>query len=1088
MSNQLVKKNPAEGYQNVFPKTFIDAIKDKESGVSLQEILQGFNMYFLSYNGSRALTRCKVPAILRKEGLWITYVLYDHTVVTEWYNSDQIDDNSWSMDSNWRVASNFLVGDVSVSADGYWIINGEKTEAKAQGEQGVTPLLRVGANNKLQVSYNAGKAWRDISDYIVPRFRWNQGIGTSAGNIQISMDLGKTWTNLSNEITNNLRISRYIGINESLPTSGIAEGTIYMKGPYYDESDTSNTNPIYRMWVYAWKGNTLAWQDNGEFTSISAGVVQERGTSATEVMSQDAVTKELTELGQKADETNAKALGLKASGGVLFNKRFLPSDYSKIIDEDGYCITGFIPVDSSQLVYIYANSNSVWNVYNANKEYLRTESCTGGNITTKNLSTYTNAAYLRGCVVTDSFNNMWLKNNDTYIIFDNTLAEKIFDVNSDIATLTQLTQREYTDILSEGGFEFYKAQQSDGTVIDSVYQCISPYIDVSSNRNVIVYLGGNAGMYCAYNENKEFVDYYNVVAEPTARILPESVHYLRLNIRLTDVNNAYVGINDGTDRKLWVSFVTWSKRVTDLEARFVNLNGRVNDVYPLLENGEYSYHKRIDGANIYNDRPFIVSPYIDIRNNRSLEIFLNGNRTMYVHGYDSEKNYLDYWSIATGETMTRVFPNTIYYIRVCYDINRQDGVFVKSLLNGDVIWRPFPYWQGALESGDIIALHPHKKVYSLLANLKNNIDPMTIRPYGDDNLTLLFFSDLHACATPLERIGKFAEEYCIDNNIKYIDAVVAGGDNVNRATDNYTFWEQCGARSFLPVVGNHELLIPEDKVSTGEYQTPQINGVNVAINSMPYSAKFVYEREFAPFLSATNFTSIVENKCYWYKDFANAKIRLIGIDDYHWKESPIRLTDNTLANEYPDGETLDNGEQLEWFENTLASAKSLGYSVIVVHHAPARFDSPIQCSFTSLDFQNNIATDPTSPSGAPYTKEPFEAVQSFIDGGGKFICWLTGHLHQDAVGVVKGYTDQFQMTIDTARYGYDSEGRSLGNGLGHNAHIPETTSADCMNIVSVDTYHKQLSLVRIGSNYDRRGRHIGTFVWDYEHKQMLSCD
>lgn len=296
MSNQLVKKNPAEGYQNVFPKTWIDAIKDKESGVSLQEILQGFNMYFLSYNGSRALTRCKVPTVLRKEGLWITYVLYDHTVVTEWYNSDQIDDNSWSMDSNWRVASNFLVGDISVSADGYWVINGEKTEARAQGEQGVTPLLRVGANSKLQVSYNAGKAWKDISDYIIPRFRWNQGVGATAGTIQISMDLGKTWTNLSNEITNNLRISRYIGINESLPTSGVAEGTIYMKGPYYDESDTSNANPIYRMWIYAWKGNTLAWQDNGEFTSISTGIVQERGNSTTEVMSQDAITRELTEL------------------------------------------------------------------------------------------------------------------------------------------------------------------------------------------------------------------------------------------------------------------------------------------------------------------------------------------------------------------------------------------------------------------------------------------------------------------------------------------------------------------------------------------------------------------------------------------------------------------------------------------------------------------------------------------------------------------------------------------------------------------------------------------------------------------------
>lgn len=296
MSNQLVKRNPVEGYKNVFPKTFIDAIKDRESGASLEEIIQGFNMYFLSYNGSLALTRCKVPKALRKEGLWITYVLYDHTVVTEWYNSDNIDDESWGSDSNWRKASNALVGDISISTDGYWVINGTTTNIKAQGETGTTPLLRVGDNNKIQVTYDEGKNWEDISDYIVPKFRWNQGTGTTAGTIQISMDLGNTWKDLSNPITNNLRISKYIGINESLPASGVAEGTVYMKGPYYDENDSLNENPIYRMWVYAWKGNTLAWQDNGEFTSISAGVVQERGTSTTQVMSQDAVTRELTEL------------------------------------------------------------------------------------------------------------------------------------------------------------------------------------------------------------------------------------------------------------------------------------------------------------------------------------------------------------------------------------------------------------------------------------------------------------------------------------------------------------------------------------------------------------------------------------------------------------------------------------------------------------------------------------------------------------------------------------------------------------------------------------------------------------------------
>lgn len=348
MSNQLVKRNPVEGYKNVFPKTFIDAIKDRESGASLEEIIQGFNMYFLSYNGSVALTRCKVPKALRKEGLWITYVLYDHTVVTEWYNSDNIDDESWGSDSNWRKASNALVGDISISTDGYWVINGTTTNIKAQGETGTTPLLRVGDNNKIQVTYDEGKNWEDISDYIVPKFRWNQGTGTTAGTIQISMDLGNTWKDLSNPITNNLRISKYIGINESLPASGVAEGTVYMKGPYYDENDSLNENPIYRMWVYAWKGNTLAWQDNGEFTSISAGVVQERGTSTTQIMSQDAVTRELTELESKANNV-IKNVTPNFIEGYYLNPN--------VAEEAGMCYSELLPMKAGESVAFTSNPN-----------------------------------------------------------------------------------------------------------------------------------------------------------------------------------------------------------------------------------------------------------------------------------------------------------------------------------------------------------------------------------------------------------------------------------------------------------------------------------------------------------------------------------------------------------------------------------------------------------------------------------------------------------------------------------------------------------------------------------------------------------
>ena len=157
MSQQLVKKGANGRMVNVNPKSWIEAIKDKNTGQTLVEILQGFNMYFLPYNGNTSSTRCLVPTMLRKKGLWITYVKYDGNVYTEWYDGKEIDDSSWGADANWRVGSNQLVGDVSISADGYWVINGTKSPSKAQGETGNTPLLRI-YDNRLQVSYNNGNS------------------------------------------------------------------------------------------------------------------------------------------------------------------------------------------------------------------------------------------------------------------------------------------------------------------------------------------------------------------------------------------------------------------------------------------------------------------------------------------------------------------------------------------------------------------------------------------------------------------------------------------------------------------------------------------------------------------------------------------------------------------------------------------------------------------------------------------------------------------------------------------------------------------------------------------------------------------
>lgn len=211
---QLIKKNSQEGrYEDIFPKTFIDAVEDRESGNSLTEILSGFNMYFLSYNGSREYTRLQVPMSIRKTGLWVTYVLYDKTVVTEWYAGEAIDDNSWGDSSNWRVGTNTLVGDISISSDGYWVINGVVTATKAQGEQGITPMLRVGNNNHLQVSYTNGSSWIDVStNPVYTQFR------VLNNKLQQSTDLGNTYTYISEELAykfresgNKLQMSKDLG-------------------------------------------------------------------------------------------------------------------------------------------------------------------------------------------------------------------------------------------------------------------------------------------------------------------------------------------------------------------------------------------------------------------------------------------------------------------------------------------------------------------------------------------------------------------------------------------------------------------------------------------------------------------------------------------------------------------------------------------------------------------------------------------------------------------------------------------------------------------------------------------------------------
>lgn len=193
MSNQLIKITE-QGKENVFPRTRIQDLFDDTSGQKLIDILNSFNMMFVPYLGNKSYTRNQISPELRRQGLWLTYVI-DNTVYTEWYDEVAIDDTNWGNDSNWRQGSNALVGDLSISPNGTWVINGEDSGITIKGDKGDSPVIRI-YDNKIQVSYDKGVTYEDLNNTpVYTKFRFNSQTNT----YQVSYDLGGTWQDISDE-------------------------------------------------------------------------------------------------------------------------------------------------------------------------------------------------------------------------------------------------------------------------------------------------------------------------------------------------------------------------------------------------------------------------------------------------------------------------------------------------------------------------------------------------------------------------------------------------------------------------------------------------------------------------------------------------------------------------------------------------------------------------------------------------------------------------------------------------------------------------------------------------------------------------
>lgn len=354
---------------------------------------------------------------------------------------------------------------------------------------------------------------------------------------------------------------------------------------------------------------------------------------------------------------------------------------------------------------------------------------------------------------------------------------------------------------------------------------------------------------------------------------------------------------------------------------------------------------------------------------------------------------------------------------------------------------------------DILSLYPDYLVRPILVNYKFGTyqwGEKDIKPYTP--LTLLWFSDIHSNMENLQRIKSFYDYYQ-----NYIDDVLFTGDFKNGGfEDSYSPWGNVDCNSFLCVIGNHD---------AAEILSP----------FKPVSPQKCYKKYIEPYIKETN-VICKKNTAYWYKDYPLAKssncprgIRIIALDQYHWKEGEW-----SSVEAYEDGSEVDRGQQEKWLVDLLNDSREKGFAIIMTTHSPSNNTEciPIMCSFDTLDRCSN-------QSNEALRADILDDVQDFINKGGEFICWLCGHTHQDWFTRLSYYPEQIQIVLGTSSYNMMWRDTDM---------VHNTKYMDRFNIFSVEPESKYIRIYRIGVDHDRHGRHIGSVVYDYKNKVLISND
>lgn len=341
-------------------------------------------------------------------------------------------------------------------------------------------------------------------------------------------------------------------------------------------------------------------------------------------------------------------------------------------------------------------------------------------------------------------------------------------------------------------------------------------------------------------------------------------------------------------------------------------------------------------------------------------------------------------------------------------------------------------------------------------------------------LVLIHFSDIHNDFVRFNRILQFRKKFN-----RYIDDIILTGDLCGKYFNyDLAIKDLDGYEDVLIAIGNHDVYDVNNK--GGEhYSDPEywadaeqkyklwMMGKTPVRDNDPESPTYQDIVGFDGDNDNIANWGVVQPAgigvgdyypCYYYKDYADEKVRMIVLDEMDFDQV---------------GSRVQSAAELAWFQQVLDDTlnpnnAAYGYHVLISGHFAPRTSLE---STIYMDTGFNCLNDPTFHNIGNNITSYVAKVDTFINNGGHFICWLCGHFHWDQVATMTNHPKQLYIAIASG---------SISEWMEHRARVLNQESEDLFNLVAIDTYNKHIRVARIGSKLDRYLQHAGTMCISYD--------